>query len=98
MLAPAYKKMAGTSAVFLSAAFANAAPVERDGMVWTAEELHLEQLPSQHQQKPEMANALALEDLEEYDIPTNGDVRRVESVNADFVYFDVIHGWVQIFP
>lgn len=97
MLAPAYKKMAGTSAVFLSAAFDKASPVERDGMVWTAEELHLEQLPSQHQQKPVMPNALALEGLEEYDMPQNGDVRRVESIDAEFVYFDVIHGWVQIF-
>jgi hypothetical protein len=29
MLAPAYKKMAGTSAVFLSAAFDKASPVQR---------------------------------------------------------------------
>lgn len=96
MLAQAYKKMAGTSAVFLSAEFNKASPVERDGMVWSAEELHLEQLPQQYQEKPAMPNALALEGLEDYDMPHNGDLRRVDSVNTEFVYFDRIHGWVQI--
>lgn len=96
MLAQAYKKMAGTSAVFLSADFNKASPVERDGMVWSAEELHLEQLPLQCQEKPAMANALALEGLEDYDMPHDGDIRRVDSINAEFVYFDRIHGWVQI--
>ena len=56
-----------------------------------------EQLPSQHQQKLVMPNALTLEGLEEYEIPQNGDVRKVESIDAEFVYFDVIHGWVRIF-
>lgn len=96
MLAQAYKKMAGTSAVFLSAEFNKASPVERDGMVWSAQELHLEQLPLQYQEKPAMPNALALEGLEDYDMPHNGDLRRVDSVNTEFVYFDRIHGWVQI--
>lgn len=96
MLAQAYKKMAGTSAVFLSADFNKASPVERDGMVWSSEELHLEQLPLQCQEKSAMANALALEGLEDYDMPHDGDIRRVESINAEFVYFDRIHGWVQI--
>ena len=96
MIATVYKKMAGTSAVFLSADFAKASPIERDGMIWTAEELHLEQLPSQQQHKSAMANALALEGLEEYDIPNNGDVRRVESIGAEFIYFDLIRGWVQL--
>ena len=96
MLAQAYKKMAGTSAVFLSAGFDKAAPVERDGMVWSAEELHLQQLPRQQQRKPPMPNALALEGLEDYDPPQNGDIRRVESIDAEFVYFQRIHGWVQI--
>ncbi len=44
-----------------------------------------------------MPNALTLEGLEEYEMPQNGDVRKVESIDAEFVYFDVIHGWVQIF-
>lgn len=91
-----FKKMAGTSAVFLSTEFARASPVERDGMVWTAEELHMDQLPNLRQHKPAMPNALALEGLEDYDMPQNGDVRRVESVNVEFVYFDLIRGWVQI--
>ncbi len=50
MIALAYKKMAGTSAVFLSANFEKASPVERDGVIWTSEELHLESLPKQWQQ------------------------------------------------
>ena len=96
MIASVFKKMAGTSAVFLSADFAKASPVERDGMIWTAEELHLEQLPLHRQQQSAMANALALEGLEEYDPPNNGDIRRVESIDEDFIYFDLIRGWVQI--
>ena len=56
-----------------------------------------EQLPSQHQQKLVMPNALTLEGLEEYEIPQNADVRKVESIDAEFVYLDVIHGWVRIF-
>ena len=96
MAIQSYKKMAGTSAVFLSAEFDKAAPVERDGLEWTAAELHLDQLPARNQQKPTMPNVLALEGLEDYDMPQNGDVRKVESVNAEFVYFDRIHGWVQI--
>lgn len=42
MNAPIYKKMADTSTVFLFADFAKASPVERDRMIWTANELHLE--------------------------------------------------------
>jgi hypothetical protein len=49
LLAAAYKTMAGTSAVFLSADYDKAKPVERDGLIWSAAELHLEQFPSQHQ-------------------------------------------------
>ena len=96
MNATVYKKMAGTSAVFLSADFAKASPIERDGMIWTSKELHLEQLPSQRQHKPPMANVLALEGLENYDLPDNGDVRRVESIGEEFIYFDLIRGWVQL--
>ena len=96
LLAPAYKKMAGTAAVFLSADFDKASPVERDGLIWSAEELHLEQFPAQHQRKPAMSTVLALEGLEEYDQPVDGDLRRVESLDAEFVYFGLIHGWIQI--
>ncbi len=96
MVAPVYKKMAGTSAVFLFADFAKASPVERDGMTWTAKELHLDKLPQPRQKKAAMANALALEGLEEYDMPNNGDVRRVESIGVEFIYFDLIRGWIQL--
>ena len=96
LIAPAYKKMAGTSAVFLSADFGKASPVERDGLIWSAAELHLEQLPAQHQRKAAISTVLALEGLEDYDLPEDGDLRRVESVDADFVYFGLIQGWVQI--
>ena len=88
--------MAGTSAVFLSADFEKASPVERDGLIWSSEELHLDQLPKQRQQKLSMANVLALEGLEDYEMPANGDVRWVESVGAEFIYFDLIHGWIQL--
>ena len=54
MLASSYKKMAGTSAVFLSADYGGASPVERDGMVWSAEELHLDQLTTDRNPKPAM--------------------------------------------
>lgn len=96
MLASSYKKMAGTSAVFLSSDHQGASPVERDGMVWTAAELHLDEMPQNQQQKPPMHNAIALEGLEEYDKPENGDVRRVESIAADFVYFELIKAWLQL--
>ncbi|PCK04198.1 MAG: hypothetical protein COA42_19405 [Alteromonadaceae bacterium] len=87
--------MAGTSAVFLSSNYSGASPVERDGLTWSAKELHLDQLPLQLQEKPSMANALALEGLEDYDVPSNGDVRIVTSINVKFIYFEQINGWVQ---
>ena len=43
-----------------------------------------------------MANALALEGLEDYDTPDNGDVRKVESIGTEFIYFDLIRGWIQL--
>lgn len=96
MHAAAYKKMAGTAAVFLSTEFDRAAPVERDGMVWTAEELHLDKLPAEHHRKPMMQTVLALEGLEEYDKPANGDLRCVDALGSDFLYFQQIGGWVQL--
>ncbi len=91
-----YKKMAGTSAVFVSTEYTQASPVERDGMIWNSHELHLDDLPSQHQQKAPMSNALALEGLEDYDKPSNGDIRHVESMGVNFIYFEKIQGWVQL--
>ncbi len=96
MLADKYKKMAGTSAVFLSTDYTGPSPVERDGPVWSARELHLDELRPHLNHKPPMQNALALEGLEEYDQPQEGDVRFVESVGAEFVYSARIQGWVQL--
>jgi len=64
MLNQTYKKMAGTSAVFISTEYAPASPVERDGMVWTAGALYLEDLPMQRQEKSSMSSVLALEGVE----------------------------------
>lgn len=91
-----YKKMAGTAAVFVNAELAKASPVERDGMVWSAQELHLDELTLQRHIKPEMASVLALEGLEEYDPPQDGDVRLVDSLQANFVYHQRIKGWLQV--
>lgn len=92
----AFKKMAGTSAVFVRDDLDTASPVERDGMVWQAEELHLDEAPGQLTHRDAMANVLALEGLEDYDPPKHGDVRRVESIGAEFVYVQRIRGWVQL--
>jgi hypothetical protein len=91
-----YKKMAGTSAVFLREDYDGPSPVERDGMIWQAEELHLDELPSEFTPLDAMANVLALEGLEDYDPATHGDIRRVESVGEYFVYLERIQGWVQV--
>jgi len=91
-----YKKMAGTSAVFVSAEYTQASPVERDGLVWSHNELHLDNLPAEHHPKAPMSNALALEGLEDYDKPSNGDIRHVESMGVNFIYFERIQGWVQL--
>jgi hypothetical protein len=91
-----YKKMAGTSAVFLQADYDHASPVERDGMIWSAEELHVSQLPSEQRVMPAMANALALESLEDYDPASPGDKRHVSSLGVDFIYVDAIKGWIQM--
>ena len=92
----AYKKMAGTSAVFvLSNSHANK-PVEVQGMEWSSEELHLETKPPTFIEKPAMATSLALEGLESYDPPVHGDVRAVTALDAQFVYIESIKGWVEI--
>ncbi|GAB1260195.1 hypothetical protein [Aurantivibrio plasticivorans] len=90
-----YKKMAGTSAVFLCSDYQGASPVERDGETWNAQELHLNETSAMTQSKPAMANALALEGLEDYDPPSAGDVRHVSSLGVDFIYSDKIRGWIQ---
>ena len=96
MAAQLYKKMAGTAAVFVLADNSKPSPVERDGMCWTGEELHLEELSSQRRKKPDMANALSLEGLEDYDPPEDGDLRKVTSLNCWFIYLQRTHIWVQL--
>ena len=91
-----YKRMAGTSAVFLREDYDGPSPVERDGMVWQANELHLDELPGKLSPLEAMANALALEGLEDYDPATHGDLRRVNSIGEYFVYLEPIRGWVQV--
>ena len=91
-----YKRMAGTSAVFLRGDYDGPSPVERDGMVWQADELHLDELPGKLSPLEAMANALALEGLEDYDPATHGDLRRVNSIGEYFVYLEPIRGWVQV--
>ena len=87
--------MAGTSAVFLAADYAGASPVERDGPQWTAQELHLDGVwPELHHLSP-MATVLSLEGLEEYDPPQPGDVRLVQSLGVEFVYWQPVRGWIQ---
>ena len=91
-----YKKLAGTSAVFILDSYKGASPVDREGLVWTESELHLEQMPSEKTPLAAMANGLALEGLEDYDPPSDGDVRQVNSLGASFVYMKSIRGWVQL--
>ena len=91
-----YKKMAGTSAVFVVSSRNKPSAVERDGLTWTPDELHLDHLSSQYQDKPAMATVLALEGLEEYDPPHNGDIRRVNAMDESFIYHEPIRGWVQL--
>lgn len=91
-----YKKMAGTSAIFLTADFDTPSPIERDGLSWTESELSM---PSERQRlhwKPPMDSALALEGLEEYDPPSEGDARYVTKLGIALVYIKKIKGWVAL--
>lgn len=97
-MATLYKKMAGTSAVFINSEYPRACPVERDGLIWSASELHLETLPEKVQNKPSLQNVIALEGLEDYDPAQHGDCREVTSLGEKFVYLAAIKGWVQICP
>ncbi len=96
-MSPEYKKMAGTAAVFILADNPKASPVERDGMVWSPEELKVYDVDiDAGQKRPSMANALALEGLEDYDPPKNGDIRNVDSLEADFIYVANTRSWIQV--
>ena len=91
-----YKKMAGTSAVFIPKDFSAPSPVERDSLVWTDAELDMPTSPKSLQWKPAMESSLALEGLEEYDAPCDGDARYVNNLGIAFVYIGKIRGWVAI--
>lgn len=91
----AYKKMAGTCAVFIDEHNPNSSAQERDGLTWTADELHLEEIPGQLNRKEPMANSLALEGLEDYDPPSHGDLRLMQCTGTDFVYIAPSKAWIQ---
>jgi hypothetical protein len=91
-----YKKMAGTSAIFIPADYASASPVERDGLVWTDTELSMPSSPQTLQWKPPLMSTLALEGLEEYDPPSTDDARYVNNLDIAFVYIGKIRGWVAL--
>ncbi|UTF59146.1 hypothetical protein [Gilvimarinus sp. DA14] len=91
----AYKKMAGTCAVFIDENDSNSSAQERDGLVWSAAELHVQEIPAQLTRKEPMQNSLSLEGLEDYDPPSHGDVRLMQCVNSDFVYIAPAKAWVQ---
>jgi len=96
MVTHTYKKMAGTSAVFVCDDNSRPSPVERDGMKWTADELHMSEISHCQREKPAMANALSLEGLEDYDPPEDGDVRIVNSLECSFIYLQRTHSWMQL--
>lgn len=92
-----YKKMAGTSAVFIDASHEAASPVERDGMIWSEAELGIGQEQGQELcWRAAVDNTLALEGLEDYNPPQNGDARFVSSQCAAFIYIQPKKAWVQI--
>jgi hypothetical protein len=91
----AYKKLAGTAAVFIEEGNPNSSAQERDGLSWSAEELHLHDIPEQLTRKAPMANSLSLEGLEEYDPPSHGDLRLMQCIDTDFVYLAGAKAWVQ---
>jgi hypothetical protein len=91
-----YKKIAGTSAVFIPADFDHVAPMERDGLIWTAEELSMPTTAQRLLWKPPLESSLALEGLEEYDPPNDKDARFVNKLGTAFVYIGKIRGWVAL--
>lgn len=91
-----YKKMAGTSAVFITSNFNAPSPVERDGLTWTESELHMPKARECLHWKPPMESALALEGLEEYDPPSAGDARYVNKLGIALVYIEKSKAWVAL--
>lgn len=92
-----FKRMAGTAGVFIRTEHNHASPVERDGLIWTDEELKLKTaFFSGSKTKEAMASVLALEGLEEYEPPENGDIRFVDTINSNFIYVREAKAWVQL--
>lgn len=91
-----YKKLAGTSAVFIDADHQNASPVERDGMIWSSTELGVEQLSLDLHWKAPIASGLALEGLEDYEPACDGDARFVSSIGVAFAFIKDKKAWVQL--
>ncbi|WP_020210620.1 hypothetical protein [Gilvimarinus chinensis] len=91
----AYKKMAGTCAVFIDEHDTKSSAQERDGLSWSAQELHVQDIPAQLTRKEPMQNSLLLEGLEDYDPPSHGDVRLMQCMASDFVYIAPAKAWVQ---
>ena len=95
MLNHRYQKLAGTSAVFVLIDYPFQSPVNRDGPVWTGQELHIEDLPIERTIKPHVASPMVLEGLESYEAPSAGDFRVVDSMQCSFVYLERSRCWVQ---
>lgn len=91
-----YKKMAGTSAIFIPVEFSSASPVERDGLVWTDIELNMPNNPMPLQWQEPLASTLALEGLEEYAPPSPGDARYISNIGIAFVYVGETRAWVAL--
>jgi len=91
-----YKKLAGTSAVFIDANHQSASPVERDGMIWRSDELGIDQLALNLRWKEPMASGLALEGLEDYEPASDGDARFVSSIGVAFAFVKDKQAWIQL--
>lgn len=91
-----YKKLAGTSAVFVSTDHRGSSPIERDGLVWKEDELGIDGLSHVLRWMPPLDNVLALEGLEDYDPPKAGDARYINSLHCAFVFVEKIRGWVEL--
>lgn len=91
-----YKKIAGTSAIFIPADFAHSSPIERDGLVWTDAELSMPSTPQALHWQPPLESTLALEGLEEYNPAKDGDARYINNLGIALVYIGKIRGWVAL--
>lgn len=91
-----YKKMAGTSAIFIPADFSSSSPVERDGLAWTDAELSMPSAPQPLHWQPPLESTLALEGLEEYNPANDGDARYINNLGIALVYIGKIRGWVAL--